>query len=214
MAISKMLEYTIYSLEGHIKGKKEVSIHISNCKGTYIIHRALIKQLDEKRQGSANCKTRSEVKGGGKKPWKQKGTGKARAGSIRSPLWRGGGIIFGPQTKQYNKKINRKERKLALNTLICNKINNTILVDAINVKIEKPSTKLIIQMLSILNINIRENILIILSNVNYNLYLSTRNLHNVKVKAVNQINVFNILQANTVLIELGALDKIQKLYYN
>lgn len=97
MAISKELKYHLHSVEGSLKDKKEIKLPINRTKGIYIIHRALVQQMHEKRKGNAHSKNRNEVSGGGKKPWKQKGTGRARAGSIRSPLWRGGGVIFGPK---------------------------------------------------------------------------------------------------------------------
>lgn len=212
MATAKKINYPIYSLEGDIKYKKEIFLHISPSKGIYIIHRALIRQLNQKRKGNAHCKSRSDVNGGGKKPWKQKGTGKARIGSIRSPLLRGGGVIFGPKTKKHNKKINKKEQQLALKTLLYNKAHKTIVVDKFNSEIEKPRTKTLIEKLHKLNINTQAYILIITLNISQNLYLSARNLGNVQIKNINQINMFNLLQANTIIIESEALDKIEKVY--
>ena len=113
MVIQTELEYSIYDTEGNTSSKSTISLKIATVKSSYLVHRAMVKQQAEQRQGTASTKTRSEVRGGGKKPWKQKGSGKARAGSNRSPLWKGGGVTFGPKTRSYRKKMNRKEWRLA-----------------------------------------------------------------------------------------------------
>lgn len=214
MAISKELKYHLYSTEGNLKDRKEIKLQINKTKGIYIIHRALVQQMHEKRKGSAHSKNRNEVSGGGKKPWKQKGTGRARAGSIRSPLWRGGGVIFGPKAKKYVKKINRKEKQIALNTLLYSKLKNTIVVDKFNLKIKQPKTKVIIQKIKQLNINTYNTILIILSEKNTILDLCARNLRNVQIRTFNQINILRILRADTLIIESKALDQIEKICSN
>lgn len=214
MAISKELKYHLYSTEGSLKDRKEIKLQINKTKGIYIIHRALVQQMHEKRKGSAHSKNRNEVSGGGKKPWKQKGTGRARAGSIRSPLWRGGGVIFGPKAKKYVKKINRKEKQIALNTLLYSKLKNTIVVDKFNLKIKQPKTKVIIQKIKQLNINTYNTILIILSEKNTILDLCARNLRNVQIRTFNQINTLRILRADTLIIESKALDQIEKICSN
>jgi len=142
-----MANHIEYKIKSFKEDTKTVRLNISNSNAMYNIHRSAIKQLHEKRQGNANCKTRSEVRGGGKKPWKQKGTGRARAGSNRSPLWRGGGVIFGPQTKEYNKKINKKEKHLALCNLLYNKKDCTISFNSSTFELEQPKTKLFINKL-------------------------------------------------------------------
>ncbi len=135
------VKYDILSPDGIIKNSKTINLQVSESKKMYSIHRALVKQLHNKRKGNANCKSRSEVQGGGKKPWKQKGTGRARAGSIRSPLWKGGGIIFGPKTKSYIKKLNKKEQQLALRNILYNKKNYTTIVENFNLLSNSVSTK-------------------------------------------------------------------------
>lgn len=218
MIIEKSLNYRIITNSSSIENFKKVHLKISENKGMYIIHRALIQQLNCKRQKIANTKTRSEVRGGGQKPWKQKGTGKARAGSIRSPLWRGGGVIFGPKSQKYKIKINKKEKKLALRTTIYNKFKNTFIVDIDNFtnNLNKPNTKFIIQKINNLGINInkKSKILIIIANQNYNLYLSIRNLQNIDLINANQINLFQILKAEKLIITTSALDKINQIYNN
>ena len=136
MTIEKSLTYSIFSSDSLQNSSSNVdtqsiTLKISDRNAMYIIHRALIQQLQNNKYRKAHTKTRSEVQGGGKKPWKQKGTGKARAGSIRSPLWKGGGVIFGPRTQYYKYKINKKEKQLALRTLLNNKWNNTLIVNDI-----------------------------------------------------------------------------------
>lgn len=214
MAISKELKYHLYSTEGRLKDQKEIRLQINKTKGIYIIHRALVQQMHEKRKGNAHSKNRNEVSGGGKKPWKQKGTGRARAGSIRSPLWRGGGAVFGPKAKKYVKKINRKEKQIALNTLLYNKLKNTIIVDKFNPKIKHPKTKIIIQKIKQLNIDIQNTIVIILLEKDAILDLCARNLRNIQIRTFNQINILGILRADTLIIESKVLSQIEKICSN
>nr|YP_010199433.1 ribosomal protein L4 [Gracilariopsis tenuifrons]UAD89291.1 ribosomal protein L4 [Gracilariopsis tenuifrons] len=217
MSIKKKLIYSIISSEDKTpKYKKEITLQLNknDDHNMYIIHRALINQLHNCRQGNANTKTRSEVQGGGKKPWKQKRTGRARAGSIRSPLWKGGGVIFGPRTIKYKKKINKKEKKLALRIMLYNKFQNTVVTEYIANNLEKPSTKLIINTLKKYNLNVDKpkNILIIVGKKTHNLYLSTRNLHNVELIAANHLNIVSLLKAENILMTIDALDVIQNTY--
>nr|UAD87240.1 ribosomal protein L4 [Gracilaria pacifica] len=178
----------------------------------YVLHRALTQKLIKNR--NAHTKTRSEVRGGGRKPWKQKGTGRARAGSNRSPLWRGGGVIFGPRIKKHKNKINKKEKILALRILIENKFKNTIVAEDFINKLNKPSTKLIINNLKKYNLdtNKKNNILIIVSEKSDNLYLSTRNLKNVEILNAKHINIISLLKANQIIINKDALNIINKAY--
>lgn len=183
----------------------------------YIVHKAITHHLNSSRQGSSNTKTRSEVRGGGRKPWKQKGTGKARAGSIRSPLWKGGGVIFGPKYKNYITKLNKKEKKLATKILIYNKQNHTIIIDQIAEQIDKPNTKSILKKLNNLNIKINENyikLLIIIENYHKNLYLSIRNLPNVELTTANNINMLSLIKANKIITTHNALEIINQKYKN
>nr|UAD88882.1 ribosomal protein L4 [Gracilariopsis chorda] len=217
MNIKKKLIYSIISSEDKkTKYRKGITLQLNkhDDHDMYIIHRALIQQLHNCRQGNANTKTRSEVQGGGKKPWKQKGTGRARAGSIRSPLWKGGGVIFGPRTIKYKKKINKKEKKLALRIMLYNKFKNTVVIEYITDNLQKPSTKFIIKTLKNYNLNVnkQKNILIIVRKKTYNLYLSTRNLQNVELIAANHLNIVSLLKADNILMTTDALDVIQNTY--
>nr|YP_009396032.1 ribosomal protein L4 [Dasya naccarioides]ARW65218.1 ribosomal protein L4 [Dasya naccarioides] len=217
--IKKQIIYNIQSknVKSDNNQTKEfhLSIHESNQQQMYIIHRALIHQLNQNRQGNANTKTRSEVRGGGKKPWKQKGTGKARAGSIRSPLWRGGGVIFGPKNKTYTTKINRKEKQLAIRTLIYNKSKNTIVVNDLFDNLDKPNTKLANKELNKYSDNINKiKTLIIIAKNNRTIYLSTRNLINMELITYNKINILSLIKADRIIITTDALNKIYEQYDN
>lgn len=214
MTTKVKVTYEVLSPQGITQDSKTIKLQVSESNKMYTVHRALIKQLDEKRSGNASCKSRSQVRGGGKKPWKQKGTGRARAGSIRSPLWKGGGVIFGPKNKQYTKKLNKKEQQLALRNILYNKKDNTIIVEAFNPlsKSNSPSTKSVIQQIHALNIKTTNKILIIVAKKDMNLYLSTRNLKNIELIAANQINLLSIINAKNILIETKALDIIEEVY--
>uniref|UniRef100_A0AAU7YRD2 Large ribosomal subunit protein uL4c n=1 Tax=Gracilaria hainanensis TaxID=2871843 RepID=A0AAU7YRD2_9FLOR len=215
MNIKKKLIYPIISSQDtNLIYNQDLIIRLckKDSNNMYVLHRALTQQLTKNR--NAHTKTRSEVRGGGKKPWKQKGTGKARAGSNRSPLWRGGGVIFGPRTKIYKNKINKKEKQLALRILIENKFKKTIVTENFIDNLTKPSTKILINNLKKYNLDINKynNILIIVSEKSDNLYLSTRNLKNVELLNANHINIVSLLKANQIIINKNALNIINKIY--
>lgn len=205
------IEYKIASLE-ESKSYQRIRLRISENNQMYNIHKAIIKQLNAQRQGNANCKTRSEVRGGGRKPWKQKGTGRARVGSIRSPLWRGGGVIFGPKTKEYNQKINKKERQLALRNMLYNKKDFTLAIDQSFLKFNQPKTKIFLENIKRIKIDNTEKILIIMAKKHINTYLSTRNLNNIEIIAAHQINLLSIIKAKHILIEIDAIKIIEQVY--
>lgn len=216
--MEKQLEYYILSEENNNadqnKNIKKITLKINNNKSMYIIHRAVISQLQSGRIRNANTKNRSHVQGGGKKPWKQKGTGRARAGSSRSPLWKGGGVIFGPKSTTYNHKINRKEKQLALKALLYNKFHNTFIVHKFLSNIHIPNTKAILKQINNLGINtkIDNKILIIVNKKAKNLYLSIRNIPNIELINADQLNVIALLKANILIITCDALDTINEVY--
>ena len=212
--IEKNLIYNVISIDNNkIETKpKNIKIKINNSPGLYNIHRVFTSQLKNKRHRKANTKTRSEIRGGGKKPWKQKGSGKARAGSSRSPLWKGGGVIFGPKTRKLKIKINKKEKQLALRHLLYNKFQNTFIIQNFAEQFHEPKTKKILSIIKKLNIETNRKILIIIMNKNRNLYLSTRNLPNIKLIYANQLNIIALLQADTLLMTIDALEKINEVY--
>lgn len=208
------LEYPVLTSNYNDTILRSIRLKINEYKSMYLAHRALVQQLNNRRQGNANTKTRSEVRGGGKKPWKQKGTGRARAGSTRSPLWKNGGVIFGPKHKIYNIKLNKKEKQLALKNIIHNKFNSTIIVEQFLTNIQEPSTKFLLEQIKNLGLPINREIkiLIITTSKNKNLYLSTRNLYNINLINANQLNIVALLKANYLIITLDALSIITKTY--
>ena len=177
-----------------------------------LIHRAVLRQLANKRQGTASTLTRSEVRGGGRKPYKQKGTGRARQGSIRTPLRPGGGIIFGPKPRSYNLNMNRKERRLALRTALMSRISDVISVEDFASTLNTPRTKEIIDGLIRLGIDKSLKILVILEDPSTNIMKSINNIQNIKLIRADQLNVFDILNANKLIIGNSAIQKIQEVY--
>jgi large subunit ribosomal protein L4 len=214
MASKKTLNYKIHALSGDVTSETSITLSVQDINPKYLLHRAVVAQNNSARQGTASCKTRSEVRGGGKKPWKQKGTGNARSGSSNSPLWNGGGVAFGPHPRSYAKKINIKEFRLALNTAIQNRFDKTIVIEDFVSSLESPKTKKLIELLSKVTqiTNSSEKTVLILSEVNDNLNLSLRNLSNVTLLRSNTLNVKDILLANKIIITDKALKNIQEVY--
>nr|YP_009628637.1 ribosomal protein L4 [Acrochaetium secundatum]QBX88420.1 ribosomal protein L4 [Acrochaetium secundatum] len=212
MVKEQIVEYPVYELDILTNQTQTIKLKISDSNGMYIIHRSLVKQMTNNRQGSAHSKTRSEVRGGGRKPWKQKGTGKARAGSIRSPLWRGGGVIFGPRTQNYSQKMNTKERKLALQTLLFNKQASTLIIPESELQLSNPKTKLISQKISNLGLKNSKKILVVVEKKNVNLYLALRNLQNIELIQANQINIVSLLKADNIILTKEGLLTIKVTY--
>ena len=198
-------------------GKKSVKISLDlkvakESSAGDLLHRAVLRQLANKRQGTASTLTRSEVRGGGRKPYKQKGTGRARQGSIRTPLRPGGGIIFGPKPRSYNLDMNRKERRLALRTALMSRTSDIKTVEDFGSSLTTPKTKEIVNGLDRLGIDKNKKILIILDNPSINIRKSIQNIPNIKLVLANQLNVFDILNANQLVIGNSAIEKIQEVY--
>ena len=206
---------TLETLKWDGKKAGKVSIDLKVAKETSsadLIHRAVLRQLANKRQGTASTLTRSEVRGGGRKPYKQKGTGRARQGSIRTPLRPGGGVIFGPKPRSYNLDMNRKERRLALRTALMSRIADFKTVEDFGSTLDQPKTSEIINGLSRLGIEKTEKVLVILDNPSDVIKKSINNIEKVKLIAANQLNVFDILNANKLVIGQSAINKIQEVY--
>ena len=206
---------TFESLKWDGKKGSKVSLDLKVAKDSSaddLVHRAVLRQLANKRQGTASTLTRSEVRGGGRKPYKQKGTGRARQGSIRTPLRPGGGIIFGPKPRSYNLDMNRKERRLALRTALISKASTIKTVEDFGSSIDTPKTKEITEGLSRLGIDKTKKILVILDNPSLNIKKSIQNISNVKLMLADQLNVFDILNANEIVIGTSAITKIQEVY--
>jgi len=198
-------------------GKKggKVSLNLKVAKDSSaddLVHRAVLRQLANKRQGTASTLTRSEVRGGGRKPYKQKGTGRARQGSIRTPLRPGGGIIFGPKPRSYNLDMNRKERRLALRTALISKASMIKTVEDFGSSIDTPKTKEITEGLSRLGVDQSKKVLVILDNPSLHIKKSIQNIANVRLMLADQLNVFDILNANEIVIGTSAITKIQEVY--
>ena len=208
-----MFECTVKNWQGEQIGQKTFEMKVAKEEtASHVVHRALVRQLNNARQGTANTKTRSEVRGGGRKPWRQKGTGRARAGSTRSPLWRGGGVIFGPKPRDFNLDMNRKERRLALRTAFAGRIDDLIVVEEFETQLARPKTKELLAALARWGIDAESKILLIVAERIDNIYLSARNIENVKLLVANQLNVFDLLHADKVIVTASALEKIQEVY--
>ena len=206
---------TFESLKWDGKKGGKVSLDLKVAKDSSaddLVHRAVLRQLANKRQGTASTLTRSEVRGGGRKPYKQKGTGRARQGSIRTPLRPGGGIIFGPKPRSYNLDMNRKERRLALRTALISKSSNIKTVEDFGSSIDTPKTKEITEGLSRLGVDQSKKVLVILDNPALNIKKSIQNIANVRLMLADQLNVFDILNANEIVIGTSAITKIQEVY--
>jgi large subunit ribosomal protein L4 len=178
----------------------------------HIVHRALVRQMANGRQGTSSTKTRAEVRGGGRKPWRQKGTGRARAGSIRSPLWRGGGVIFGPKPRDYQLKMNRKERRLALRTAFQSRADDLIVVEDFADNLTRPKTKELLGAIARWGVDPNAKVLLILSAKEENVYLSARNIVNVKLISANNLNISDLLIADKIVTTSSALAKVQEVY--
>jgi large subunit ribosomal protein L4 len=208
-----MFECVIKNWQGEQVGQKTFELKVAKEESaSHVVHRALMRQMSNARQGNASTKTRSEVRGGGRKPWRQKGTGRARAGSIRSPLWRGGGVIFGPKPRDFSIQMNRKERRLALRTAFASRIDDMIVVEDFGSQLQRPKTKELVSAIARWGAEPDKRVLLIYSENNQNLYLSARNIANVKVFAANTINIYDILHADKIIVTASAIDKIQEVF--
>ncbi|RMD68545.1 MAG: 50S ribosomal protein L4 [Cyanobacteria bacterium J149] len=208
-----MVNCVVKNWQGEQVGETTLEMKVAKAEtAEHIVHRALVRQLHNQRQGTASSKTRAEVRGGGRKPWRQKGTGRARAGSIRSPLWRGGGVIFGPKPRDFDMKMNRKERKLAIRTAFMDRVEDLIVVENFD-GIETPKTKEVVSALTRWGVEKDAKVLIIVhDSIPENLYLSARNLPTVKMIKHDCLNVYDILYADKIVATSEAITKIQEVY--
>ena len=205
-----MAKVSVYNMEGKQVGDIELNDAVFGVEvNNHLVHMAVVNQLANNRQGTQSAKTRSEVSGGGRKPWKQKGTGHARQGSTRSPQWTGGGIVFAPKPRDYSFKMNKKEKQLALKSALTSRVleNKFIVVD--DIKFEEIKTKNFQAMLNNLSV---AKALVVLEDGNTNAVLSARNIAGVKTAATNTINVYDILKYNTVIASKAAVATIEEVY--
>ena len=198
-----------------IKGKKVSDIELAeNIFGIEpnetIVHSVLVNYLANQRQGTQSTKTRAEVRGGGKKPWRQKGTGRARQGSIRAPQWVKGGIALGPKPRSYKYTVNKKERRLAIKSLLSSKVLEKELTVVDKMELTEIKTKTMIKALS--DLKVEGKTLIVLADKNENVLMSSRNIEGVKTILLNNINVFDLLKYNNLVLPLDTVKKIEEVY--
>jgi len=212
MATKQEIQYKVRKIDGTTGSEGKISLNAVEAGSRYLVHRAVVAQLNKKRQGTVSTKTRSEVTGGGKKPWKQKGTGNARSGSSNSPLWAGGGVAFGPKPRSYAHKINIKERRLAITTALHHNFSKVTVVETLpQDKVNTKST--LAELSSLLDLSQpKKKTLIITDTHNKRLALSVRNVKNIKLSSANAINIVDILQPDQILVTESALKHICEVY--
>jgi|NorSeaMetagenome_1021524.scaffolds.fasta_scaffold00822_2 large subunit ribosomal protein L4 len=213
MTVQKFVTYSILNTDGQVSNQdQKFELKVLENSGNYLIHKDITRHKVLAKQGSGSSKTRAEVRGGGRKPWRQKGTGRARAGSNRSPLWKGGGVIFGPKPKISTFKLNQKERKLALQTLLYNNRNNISLVDNLEESFTISKTKNLIKILENLKLPLSEKILMIVSKKTKELILSSRNIKNLELISASSLNTMSIIKSKHILLTVPALNDIKEIY--
>ena len=205
-----MATVSVLNTEGKEVEKIELSDKIFGVEiNEAIVHKAVVAQLANKRQGTQSALTRSEVSGGGRKPWRQKGTGHARQGSIRAPQWTGGGVVFAPKPRDYSKKMNKREKQIALFSVLTSKVQDDKLIVVDSLDMETPKTAAFVKVLGNLK---ADKALVVTSEKNDNLVLSARNIPDVKTVPTNAINVFDILNHEALVITKDAVKAIEEVY--
>ena len=206
-----MPKVDVYNMQGKKVSDVELNEAVFGIEpNETIVHSVLVNYLANQRQGTQSTKTRAEVRGGGKKPWRQKGTGRARQGSIRAPQWIKGGIALGPKPRSYSYRINKKEKQLAIKSLLSAKVldNELTVVDKLEVK--EPKTSVMVKALT--SLKVEGKTLIILADKNENVLLSSRNIEGVKTIELNTINVFDLLNCNKLVLPLDTVKKLEEVY--
>ncbi|MCT0219371.1 50S ribosomal protein L4 [Synechococcus sp. CS-1329] len=208
-----MVNCVVRDWQGKEAGEASLDLKVAKkSTAAALVHRAVVRQLANARQGTACTLTRAEVRGGGRKPYKQKGTGRARQGSIRTPLRPGGGVIFGPKPRSYTVAMNRKERRLALRTALISRASDILVVKGFAPDLEVPRTKEIVAALERWEVPAGSKVLLVLDAPTDVVRRSVRNLEKVKLIAADQLNVFDLLHANVLVLSEEALAKIQEIY--
>ena len=203
-----MSNVSVYNMEGNEVGTLELNEAVFGVEvNEHLVHMAVVRQLANKRQGTQKAKTRSEVSGGGRKPWRQKGTGHARQGSTRAPQWTGGGVVFAPVPRDYSFKMNKKERRIALKSALTTRVQENKLVVLDELKLDAIKTK---DMQNVLN-NLKVEKAMVVTD-NENVIVSARNIPNVITASVGTLNVFDILKYNTVVLDKAAVAKVEEVY--
>ena len=205
-----MANVAVYNMEGKEVGKLDLNDAVFGVEvNEHLVHMAVLQQLANNRQGTQKAKTRSEVRGGGRKPWRQKGTGHARQGSTRSPQWTGGGVVFAPKPRDYSIKMNKKEKRAALKSALTSRVQDNKFVVVDELKFDEIKTKNFKNVLNNLKVN---KALVVLADNDQNVILSARNLEDVKTALTNTINVYDILKYDTVVCTKEAVAKIEEVY--
>ena len=205
-----MAKVSVLNMEGSEVGTIELSDAVFGVEiNEHLVHMAVVAQLANKRQGTQKAKTRSEVSGGGRKPWRQKGTGHARQGSTRAPQWTGGGVVFAPTPRDYTIRLNKKEKRLALKSVLTNCVNENKFIVLDELKFDEIKTKKMQAVLDALNVS---KALIVLNENDANVVKSARNIANVQTALTNTINVYDILKYNTVVVTKDAVKTIEEVY--
>ena len=205
-----MANVAVYNMEGKEVGKLELNDAIFGVEvNEHLVHMAVLQQLANNRQGTQKAKTRSEVSGGGRKPWRQKGTGHARQGSTRAPQWTGGGVVFAPTPRDYSFKMNKKEKRAALKSALTSRVQENKFVVVDELKFDEIKTKKFVEVMKNLNV---EKALVVINDNDVNVVKSAANIPTVKTASTETINVFDILKYNTVVMTKAAVEKIQEVY--
>ena len=206
-----MASVSVYNMEGAEVGKLDLNDDVFGVEiNENLVHLAVVQQLADNRQGTQKAKTRSEVSGGGKKPWRQKGTGHARQGSTRAPQWTGGGTVFAPVPRDYSFKLNKKEKRTALKSALTNSVNNNKFIVIDELKFDAPKTKDFVKFLE--NIKVSDKALVVLSENDKNVILSADNLPNVETEQVGELNTYDVMKALTLSVTKDAVARIEEVY--
>ena len=205
-----MSKVSVYNMKGEVVGDIELKDEIFGVEvNEHLIHNAVVAQLANRRQGTQSAKTRSDVSGGGKKPWRQKGTGHARQGSIRAPQWKGGGVVFAPKPRDYEIRLNKKEKRAALKGALTSRVQEEKIYVIDEIKVDEIRTKTMVEFLKSLNL---DKALVVLKDNDQNVIYSARNIANVKTALTNTINVFDILKYDALVLDKNALETIEEVY--
>ena len=205
-----MANVSVYNMEGKEVGTMELNDAVFGVEvNEHLVHLAVVRQLANNRQGTQKAKTRSEVSGGGRKPWRQKGTGHARQGSTRAPQWTGGGVVFAPTPRDYSLKMNKKERRAALKSALTSRVQENKLIVLDELKLDEVKTKAMQNVLNNLNVS---KAMVVLADNDANVVLSTRNIPGVITALPNTINVYDVLKYNTVILTKASAAAIEEVY--
>lgn len=205
-----MAKVSVYNIEGKVVGDMELNDAVFGVEvNEHLVHMAVVSQLANNRQGTQSAKTRAEVSGGGRKPWRQKGTGHARQGSTRAPQWTGGGVVFAPKPRDYSFKMNKKEKNLALKSALTSRVAEDKIIVLDSIKFEEIKTKNMVAVLDNLKVN---KALVVLNDNDQNVVLSARNIPNVKTASTNTINVYDILKYDKLIVTKDAVATIEEVY--